>query len=160
MTCTRRGVRVETIHPFGVFVEVLPGQSGLVHVSELDTERTNDPADKVRTVYAPYAGLRVLVRRHELFTRAFLTGCRSPPQQPGRPSVFSPKLTHVQRVQVKVGDLMDVMCLELLPGKKMKLSRCNITILTTGSTCVVRILLRVICIPMPCMYAVAKRCIS
>ena len=38
---------MEAIHPFGVFVEVLPGQSGLVHVSELDTERTNDPADKV-----------------------------------------------------------------------------------------------------------------
>ena len=39
---------MEAIHPFGVFVEVLPGQSGLVHVSELDTERTNDPADKAR----------------------------------------------------------------------------------------------------------------
>ena len=43
---------MEAIHPFGVFVEVLPGQSGLVHVSELDTERTNDPADKVRAVHA------------------------------------------------------------------------------------------------------------
>jgi len=49
---------VEAIHPFGVFVEVLPGQSGLVHVSELDTERTNDPADKVRGLRGPCAGLR------------------------------------------------------------------------------------------------------
>ena len=40
-------MKVETIHPFGVFVEVLPGQSGLVHVSEMDIERTTDPAEKV-----------------------------------------------------------------------------------------------------------------
>ena len=56
---TRRGVRVEAIHPFGVFVEVLPGQSGLVHVSELDTERTNDPADKVRASMKAHARLDV-----------------------------------------------------------------------------------------------------
>lgn len=55
-----------------MFVEVLPGgNSGLVHVSEMDLGRVDDPAD--------------------LF---------------------------------ELGDLVDVMCLEILPGGKQKLSRC------------------------------------
>lgn len=42
----RRGVKVVGIQAFGCFVECLPGQQGLVHVSELDVERTDDPAAK------------------------------------------------------------------------------------------------------------------
>lgn len=34
-----RGCRITGIHSFGVFVEVLPGHEGLVHVSELDVKR-------------------------------------------------------------------------------------------------------------------------
>ena len=60
--CACRGVRVEAIHPFGVFVEVLPGQSGLVHVSELDTERTADPAEKVQLVHLRFAEVPVIHR--------------------------------------------------------------------------------------------------
>ena len=64
-------MRVVSLQAFGMFVEVFPGQQGLVHVSELDIGRVNDAAD--------------------LF---------------------------------KLGDTVDVMCLEILPGGKMKLSRC------------------------------------
>ncbi|MEN9347585.1 MAG: hypothetical protein RLZZ77_1096 [Bacteroidota bacterium] len=37
---------VKTIQPFGAFVEILPGQDGLIHVSELEWSRVDD----VRTV--------------------------------------------------------------------------------------------------------------
>lgn len=40
---TYRNVRVAGIQAFGCFVEVLPGQEGLVHLSELDLTRTDDP---------------------------------------------------------------------------------------------------------------------
>lgn len=39
-----RKVTVAGIQAFGCFVEVLPGQQGLVHVSELDLGRTDDPS--------------------------------------------------------------------------------------------------------------------
>ncbi len=40
--------RVVTIKEFGVFVEVFPGQDGLVHVSELSSRRVNRPEDVVK----------------------------------------------------------------------------------------------------------------
>ena len=56
--------------------------------------------------------------------------------------------------------MMDVMCLELLPGKKMKLSRCEhckIMILRCGNTVDAR--LRLISrLPVPWLYTVARRC--
>jgi len=39
---------VKSIKPFGVFVEILPGTEGLVHVSELDTGHVRDPGDICR----------------------------------------------------------------------------------------------------------------
>lgn len=40
--------RVVTLKDFGAFVEVFPGQDGLVHVSELSTKRVNRPEDVVK----------------------------------------------------------------------------------------------------------------
>jgi len=40
--------RVVTLKEFGVFVEVIPGQDGLVHVSELSNKRVNRPEDVVK----------------------------------------------------------------------------------------------------------------
>ncbi len=40
--------RVVTLKEFGAFVEVLPGQDGLVHVSELSNKRVNRPEDIVK----------------------------------------------------------------------------------------------------------------
>ena len=37
--------KVKRIMPFGAFVEILPGQDGLVHISELDTGRVNRVED-------------------------------------------------------------------------------------------------------------------
>eukprot|EP00898_Chlorokybus_atmophyticus_P000903 jgi/Chlat1/1813/Chrsp135S08688 len=37
--------KVTGVVAFGVFVEILPGREGLVHVSELDVKRTADPAE-------------------------------------------------------------------------------------------------------------------
>ncbi len=37
--------KVRRITPFGAFVEILPGQDGLVHISELDTKRINKVED-------------------------------------------------------------------------------------------------------------------
>ena len=37
--------KVKRITPFGAFVEILPGQDGLVHISELDTHRVNRVED-------------------------------------------------------------------------------------------------------------------
>ena len=34
-----RECEIKNIHGFGVFVEVLPGYEGLVHISELETKR-------------------------------------------------------------------------------------------------------------------------
>jgi polyribonucleotide nucleotidyltransferase len=39
--------RVVRIADFGVFVEILPGVDGLVHISQLDTERVNKVEDVV-----------------------------------------------------------------------------------------------------------------
>jgi polyribonucleotide nucleotidyltransferase len=39
---------VVTLKDFGVFVEVFPGQDGLVHVSELSSKRVNHPEDVVK----------------------------------------------------------------------------------------------------------------
>lgn len=38
---------VKRILPFGVFVEILPGREGMVHVSQLSTEYVSDPASVV-----------------------------------------------------------------------------------------------------------------
>jgi polyribonucleotide nucleotidyltransferase len=40
--------KVRRITPFGAFVEILPGQDGLVHISELDTHRVNKVEDVLR----------------------------------------------------------------------------------------------------------------
>ena len=40
--------RVVTIKDFGAFVEVFPGQDGLVHVSELSNKRVNKPEDVIK----------------------------------------------------------------------------------------------------------------
>ncbi len=37
--------KVKRITPFGAFVEIIPGQDGLVHISELDTKRVNRVED-------------------------------------------------------------------------------------------------------------------
>jgi polyribonucleotide nucleotidyltransferase len=37
--------KVKRITPFGAFVEILPGQDGLLHISELDTHRVNRVED-------------------------------------------------------------------------------------------------------------------
>jgi polyribonucleotide nucleotidyltransferase len=42
---TGRVVRIES---FGVFVEILPGVDGMVHVSQLDTQRVEQPGDLVK----------------------------------------------------------------------------------------------------------------
>lgn len=39
-----RNVKVSGVQAFGCFVEVLPGKEGLVHISELDLARVDDPA--------------------------------------------------------------------------------------------------------------------
>jgi polyribonucleotide nucleotidyltransferase len=39
--------RVVRIEPFGAFVEILPGMDGLVHISQLDSERVNKVEDVV-----------------------------------------------------------------------------------------------------------------
>jgi polyribonucleotide nucleotidyltransferase len=43
-----RGARVASVASFGAFVEVAPGQDGLLHVSEWDARRTENIADVVR----------------------------------------------------------------------------------------------------------------
>ena len=40
--------RVTRVEDFGVFVEILPGTDGMVHVSQLDTYRVNNPKDVVK----------------------------------------------------------------------------------------------------------------
>jgi polyribonucleotide nucleotidyltransferase len=40
--------RVVTLKDFGAFVEVFPGQDGLVHVSELSNKRVNKPEDVIK----------------------------------------------------------------------------------------------------------------
>jgi len=40
--------KVKRITPFGAFVEIIPGQDGLVHISELDTKRVNRVEDVLR----------------------------------------------------------------------------------------------------------------
>ena len=40
VTLSCRNARVDDVVAFGVFVEILPGKTGLVHVSELDTTRS------------------------------------------------------------------------------------------------------------------------
>ena len=40
--------RVVSIFDFGVFVEFMPGQEGLVHVSEISDERIEHPGDVLR----------------------------------------------------------------------------------------------------------------
>jgi predicted RNA-binding protein with RPS1 domain len=35
---------IKSVHPYGVFVEVLPGVEGLVHASELDVKKVTKPA--------------------------------------------------------------------------------------------------------------------
>ena len=42
--CVCRDATVSSVAPFGCIVDYAPGKSGLVHVSELDTARTADPA--------------------------------------------------------------------------------------------------------------------
>ena len=42
-----RGV-VKSVKDFGAFVEFLPGREGMVHISELDTQRTNRVSDVVK----------------------------------------------------------------------------------------------------------------
>ncbi len=37
--------KVKTITDFGAFIEILPGKDGLLHVSEMDWNRVNDPHD-------------------------------------------------------------------------------------------------------------------
>ncbi|MDA0882709.1 MAG: S1 RNA-binding domain-containing protein, partial [Bacteroidetes bacterium] len=37
--------KVKTIMPYGAFVEILPGQDGLLHVSELDWSRVQNVED-------------------------------------------------------------------------------------------------------------------
>ena len=39
-----RDCEVKGVHNFGVFVEILPGYEGLVHVSELDIKKIPNPA--------------------------------------------------------------------------------------------------------------------
>ncbi len=39
--------KVVRIEPFGAFVEILPGKDGLVHVSQMSTERVENPEDVV-----------------------------------------------------------------------------------------------------------------
>ena len=41
MLCCRRNRRIINTTQYGVFVEVLPGVRGMVHISQLDTKRTN-----------------------------------------------------------------------------------------------------------------------
>jgi polyribonucleotide nucleotidyltransferase len=40
--------KVRRITPFGAFVEILPGQDGLVHISELDNRRVNRVEDVLK----------------------------------------------------------------------------------------------------------------
>ena len=39
-----RECEVKGVHAFGVFVEILPGYEGLVHISELDIKKVTNPA--------------------------------------------------------------------------------------------------------------------
>lgn len=43
-----KNVPVVSVMDFGVFVQILPGKDGLVHVSEMSEERVNKPSDIVR----------------------------------------------------------------------------------------------------------------
>ncbi|MCQ2227172.1 MAG: polyribonucleotide nucleotidyltransferase [Bacteroidales bacterium] len=40
--------KVKSLVAFGAFVEILPGKDGLLHVSEMDWKRTEDPAEVVK----------------------------------------------------------------------------------------------------------------
>jgi polyribonucleotide nucleotidyltransferase len=42
------GAKVVSVLDFGAFVEILPGQEGLVHVSQMKEERVNKPSDIVK----------------------------------------------------------------------------------------------------------------
>lgn len=40
--------KITSVVPFGIFVEILPGKEGLCHISEFDTQRTNDLNEVVK----------------------------------------------------------------------------------------------------------------
>ena len=40
--------KVKSVMPFGLFVEILPGKDGLVHVSQISDERVEKVSDKLK----------------------------------------------------------------------------------------------------------------
>ena len=76
--------KVVRIVPFGVFVEILPGKDGLVHVSQMATERVENPEDIVNE------GQTVKVRVTDVDSQgkialSMLFGNDQKPETEGRP---------------------------------------------------------------------------
>ena len=85
--------KIVRIEPFGVFVELLPGRDGLVHVSRLSTGYVADP----NTIVKMGQTLHVRVREIDEQNRVSLT-CLTPGQEqqavqnrPPRPAGFYPR---------------------------------------------------------------------
>jgi polyribonucleotide nucleotidyltransferase len=68
---------VKRIQPFGIFVEILPGKEGMVHVSDMSTNFVKDPAELVKM------GDKVSVRVKEIddFGRTNLSMILDPSQE-------------------------------------------------------------------------------
>ncbi|MGA9116555.1 MAG: polyribonucleotide nucleotidyltransferase [Bacteroidota bacterium] len=73
---------VKKIMDFGVFVEFLPGKEGLVHISQLDTQRVNKVSDVVKM--GDVFDVKIIDKddqgRWKLSRRALLAGEEGPPQ--------------------------------------------------------------------------------
>jgi polyribonucleotide nucleotidyltransferase len=81
-----RDAKVDSVEKFGLFVEVLPGKTGLVHMSELDTDRTASLSD-----WSPgdTMDVKLLEVGRLLDTPAFLLKCLYARQQlPDIPFLF------------------------------------------------------------------------
>ena len=71
---------------FGVFMEIEEGIEGLIHISELDTQRVNSPADlfkKGDEIEAVILNIDPVEQRASLSRRRFLTGGAVPAQREG-----------------------------------------------------------------------------
>lgn len=87
---------VKRIQPFGVFVEIIPGKEGLVHVSQMSSGFVKNPADLVS------AGQKVKVRVTEIdelkrINLSMLFGEQKERRKPPRPSPVKPRFFRPHR---------------------------------------------------------------
>ncbi len=67
--------KVKSIKDFGAFVEILPGKDGLLHISEISHERTNNVADVLKegqTIEVKLIGLDPRTKKLKLSRKALL----------------------------------------------------------------------------------------